>query len=84
MVHITLDDDVASQLTSQAEALGLSLSDYLQRLAQAAPLPSEHAISADEAIALIESVSSASGSEYQGTYPRADIYLDHDSELLAR
>lgn len=77
MASIELDDAILRALTAQAQAVGLSLEAYL-RLVASSPAPSHAALSPDEAIALIESVSSPSGGAYQGTYPRSEIYLDHD------
>lgn len=77
MASLELDDSILRALRAQAQIVGLSVEDYLRRIASSAT-PAQAALSPDEAIALIESVSSPSGGAYQGTYPRSDIYLDHD------
>ncbi|MEX2114446.1 MAG: hypothetical protein WD845_14725 [Pirellulales bacterium] len=75
MVSIQLQDSVAAALAANAQAEGLSLQAYLERLAgaPAAPVPP----SGDELERLFDEASVA-GPDPSCTYTRADIYLDHD------
>jgi hypothetical protein len=77
MTTIHLDDQVAASLTTQASALGMTLEDYLKSLTSAPKVDSQR-LTAAEVIARIQSVAVPSDSTYRGTYPREDIYSDHD------
>jgi hypothetical protein len=77
MASIQIPDSVAAALTAQAQALGLSLDQYLELLAESQTMLNEPRISADELEQLLDAESTA-GPAYGGTYSRADIYADHD------
>lgn len=76
MVSIQLQDRVAAALSVQAESMGLTLEDFLTRLAEDRCLPSPPRLSADEFERLFDAESSDE-STYKGTYSRADIYGEH-------
>jgi hypothetical protein len=73
MTAIQLDDSVVAALTMQACAQGLSLEDYLKSLAAHVKR-----LTAAEVIGRIRAAAVPSASTYRGTYPREDIYADHD------
>lgn len=77
MTAIQLDDSVVAALTMQACAQGLSLEDYLKSLAAAPPTHVKR-LTAAEVIGRIRAAAVPSASTYRGTYPREDIYADHD------
>ncbi len=77
MTTIHLDESVAAALTAQAIAQGLSLEDFLKKLVAPAAQRAKR-LTAEEVMARIEEVAVPSQSTYRGTYPREDIYLDHD------
>lgn len=79
MASIELQESVAARLTAQAKAAGLSLEAYLEKLSQShskenGTLPR---LSGEELERLLDAEASGD-TTYQGTYPRADIYRDHD------
>ena len=76
MVSIQLQESVAAALTAQAELHGLSLEQYLVRLANgAAKEPSQ--MSPDELERQLEELS-LDVPPLPADFSRADIYLDHD------
>lgn len=79
MPTIQVQESVLARLTAQAELQGVSLEVYLERLAglqtpRTGKLPQ---LCGEELERLLDAESS-SDSTYTGTYPRADIYRDHD------
>lgn len=79
MATIEVQDSVLAGLSAQAEGRGVSLDAYLEQLASLpagvnGKLPR---LSGEELERLLEAEAS-SDSTYTGTYPRADIYRDHD------
>jgi hypothetical protein len=79
MANIELPESTANLLAERAKAEGLSLNAFLEVLAaQRTPedgtLPK---LTADELDRLLDEEANTDSS-YQGTYSRADIYLDHD------
>jgi hypothetical protein len=79
MANIELPDSTANRLNDQARAEGLSLGAFLQVLANSrfpinGNLPQ---ITGEELDRLLDEEASED-SAYEGTYSRADIYLDHD------
>jgi hypothetical protein len=78
MTTIEIKESVVARLDAQARSYGLSLQEYLERLAESEAVQSGHhpKLTGDELDRLLDSESSVSTS-YQGTYPRTDIYLDH-------
>ncbi|MBI3463252.1 MAG: hypothetical protein HY000_09360 [Planctomycetes bacterium] len=78
MVQIHLEDQVAAVLESRARAQGLSLEAYLAELAARDSLASKMRVSGEEVIRLITSEAGPGNPSYHGTYPRDDIYIDHD------
>jgi hypothetical protein len=77
MTTIRLQDTVVDQLTAQAQAEGLSLEAYVEKLANANSAVPPPRLKGDELDRLLDAEASAD-STYHGSYPRADIYLDHD------
>lgn len=80
MVHIQLQDAVAARLAELAKSQGLSLEAYLSKISETGVSeggPQRPTITGEEFDRLLDGEVSAD-STYQGTYPRADIYLDHD------
>ncbi|QDU86987.1 hypothetical protein Pla175_03410 [Pirellulimonas nuda] len=78
MVSIHLEDRIATALTAQAEAKGMTLDAYLSHLACDNGLDSEPTgrlprLTGADFDALIESEAS-DGAPYSGSYPRSDIY----------
>jgi hypothetical protein len=77
MASIQIPDSVAAALSAQAQARGLSLDQYLGLLAESQPALREPRISSEELDRLLDSEATP-GPAYEGTYSRADIYVDHD------
>jgi hypothetical protein len=77
MANIELQDSIVARLAAQAKAEGLSLESYLEKLADSRPACILPRPTGEELDRLIDAEASED-STYQGTYPRADIYLDHD------
>lgn len=77
MVQIQLHDAVAAALSAQAQAEGLSLEAYLTQLAAAGGGMVPPPITGAELERLLDEASVA-GPAPQCTYPRSDIYRDHD------
>lgn len=81
MVQIQLQESVASRLAERAKFKGLSLEAYLAELseleASLAVRTKLPALTGEELDRLLDAEAS-NDSTYQGSYPRADIYLDHD------
>jgi Uma2 family endonuclease len=80
MVTIQIHESVANRLAAQAKAEGLTIEDYLARVAMMHSIGSTGALprlTVEEFDRLLDEESS-SDSTYQGTFSRADIYLDHD------
>ncbi|MEX0611818.1 MAG: hypothetical protein WD738_19910 [Pirellulales bacterium] len=76
MVSIQLQDSVAAALTAQAEQQGLTLEEYLARLANGAARASTQ-MSADDVEREFEELS-LDVPPLPADFSRADIYLDHD------
>lgn len=79
MVSIELQESVVARLAELAKSEGLSLAAYLAKLAEMHSLDSGAMprLTGEELDRLLDAEAS-SDSTYQGSYPRADIYLDHD------
>lgn len=79
MATIELQESTAALLTARAKAEGLTLDAFLERLVQLRSLAngSLPKLTGDELDRLLDAEAS-DDSTYSGTYPRADIYLDHD------
>jgi hypothetical protein len=77
MVNIQLDESVVAALSSLASEQGQSIEEYLGALATK-EAEAKKRLTAAEVIASIKSASVPSKSTYAGTYPREDIYVDHD------
>ena len=81
MVQIQLQESVASRLAELAKSKGLSLEAYLAKLSEAEASSAERTklprLTGEELDRLLDAEASID-STYQGSYPRADIYLDHD------
>jgi hypothetical protein len=80
MVHIQLQDAVAARLAELAKSQGLSLEAYLTKMSEAGANEVElqrPTITGEEFDRLLDGEVSAD-TTYQGAYPRADIYVDHD------
>jgi hypothetical protein len=79
MVQIQLEEKIAAALVDRARERGLSLEVYLSELAvREARLSAQPRVSGDEAVRLIEAEAGPGNPSYQGSYPREDIYVDHD------
>jgi hypothetical protein len=78
MTTIQIDDTVAAALQSQAETQGISLQELLRRLADPGVVSRPKPLTVEEFQQIIDEVSSPSEGTYQGTYPRSEIYRDHD------
>jgi hypothetical protein len=79
MATIELQESLVNRLVAQARAEGLSLEAYLEKLAEArsfenGTLPRR----TEEELDRLLDAEASEDSTYQGTYSRADIYLDHD------
>lgn len=81
MVQIQLQESVAFRLAEQAKSKGLSLEAYLAELSEAEASSAERtklpSLTGEELDRLLDAEAN-SDSTYQGSYPRADIHLDHD------
>ena len=79
MATIEVQESVLARLTAEAKRQGVSLDAYLEKLAGVrtwgnGKLPR---LSGEELERLLDAEASGD-STYEGTYPRADIYRDHD------
>ena len=77
MASIDLQESVVARLASQAEAEGLTLEAFLERLADSTLVGKPLQLTGEELDRLLDDEAS-DDSTYQGTYPRAEIYLDHN------
>jgi hypothetical protein len=79
MATIELPESLFTRLAGQAQAEGLSLEAYLERLAESRSVANGKLprLTGEELDRLLDAEASED-STYQGTYSRADIYLDHD------
>ena len=79
MASIELQESVVARLAELAKSEGRSIEAYLAKLAELRPLSSGQLppLTGEELDRLLDAEASHD-STYQGTYPRADIYLDHD------
>jgi hypothetical protein len=83
-VSIQIDDRIASALKEQAEALGLTLDQYLQRIAServAVPGRNENVQAADDFDAALDQLFASDMRPLPSsslTYRRDEIYPDHD------
>ena len=79
MASIEVQDALFVQLSAQAERLGISLDAYLAQLAGRGAFGNgkRPSLSGEELERLLDAESS-NDTRYEGTYPRADIYRDHD------
>jgi hypothetical protein len=80
MASIEIQQSTLTRLAAQAESQGISLDAYLEQLAglrtkENGKLPR---LSGEELERLIDAEATSSDTTYRGTYPRADIYRDHD------
>lgn len=77
MANIHVDDSVMEALASLANAQGQSVEDFLRGLVlgKSATAPPEDAL---EILRRIKAASVNSESTYRGTYPREEIYREHD------
>ena len=78
MVQIQLEDEVAAALADRARSRGLSIAEFLSELLAGERRSTLPPLKGDEAIRLIEAETGPGSPSYQGTYPREDIYVDHD------
>jgi len=80
MVSIQLREDVAAALEERARQAGLSLPDFLTLLAKNSASQSSGRITGSQLEQLIrtEAARTPKGPSPTGTFPRADIYRDHD------
>lgn len=76
MVNIQLNDTVAAALTAQAQSQGLSLEDYLAVLAQKSTGKVSD-LTVEEFDRMLDELS-LPPTKYTGTFPRSEIYRDHD------
>lgn len=77
MASIELRESLVARLAAQAAADGLTLEGYLERLA-GGPAPCDARRLTSEELDRLLDEEAQGESTYQGTYSRADIYLDHD------
>lgn len=77
MVNVQLNDDAAAALSAQANAQGLTLQAYLEKLAASKATRKTAPLSVEELDRLLDQ-ESTSGPSPSGTFSRADIYSDHD------
>lgn len=79
MASIELQEPTFTRLAAQAKAEGLTLEAYLERLVESRTITNGKLpkLTGDELDRLLD-VEASHDSSYQGTYPRADIYLGHD------
>lgn len=77
MVTVQLNDHVAAALQAKAAAQGLTLQAYLESIALAETSDSTPSLSFDEFERLLDA-ESGGGTSPTGTFPRAEIYSDHD------
>jgi hypothetical protein len=79
MAMIEVQETVLARLLAEAERQGVSLDIYLERLAglRTAENCKSPRLSGEELERLLDAEAS-SGSTYERTYPRAEIYRDHD------
>ena len=79
MAAFELPESTALQLTAEAQAEGLTLVAFLQKIAESRS--STSALSPQITVEELDQLLDAEASEdssYDGTYPRADIYAEHD------
>jgi hypothetical protein len=79
MATIEIQESVYASLAAKAKADGLSLEAYLEKLAEAGSIENGKLprLTGDEFDRLLDAEASTD-STYEGSYPRADLYLDHD------
>jgi hypothetical protein len=79
MATIEIQQSVYASLAAIAQAEGLTLIAFLERLAEEHSLDNGRLprFSGEEFDRLLDAEASADAT-YQGSYPRADIYLGHD------
>jgi hypothetical protein len=79
MASIELQESLVVRLAELAKSEGLTVEAYLAQLAELRSLDSGimPRLTGEELDRLLDAEAS-SDSTYQGSYPRADIYLDHD------
>jgi hypothetical protein len=77
MATIELTQALVERLEALARAEGVTLEVYLERLAQLRGLATRSKLSAEEFDKLLDAEAST-GTTYQGTYSRAEIYREHD------
>jgi hypothetical protein len=77
MVNVQLHDSVAAALMAQAHSQGLSLEDYLSRLANGGNSVATPPLSAEEIERQFDELS-LDVTPLPADFSRADIYLDHD------
>lgn len=77
MTNIQIDDAVAAALGKQADALGVSLEDYLRQLAEHASLVAPSQPLSGEALERLISEEATGDVAIPGTFTREDIYREH-------
>jgi hypothetical protein len=79
MATIDLEPTLVSRLEHLAQSEGVTLQVYLERLASRhdLELANSSPLSLDELTSLLDAEASTD-TAYQGTYPRSEIYRDHD------
>ena len=79
MAIIEVQVSVLARLAAQAECQGVTLNTYLEQLAGLRPTENGQLprLSGEELECLLDAESN-SDSIYEGTYPRAEVYPDHD------
>lgn len=79
MANIELQESLVARLAELAKSEGLSLEAYLAKLAeQRTPGNGTMARLTGEELDELLDAEASHDSTYAGSYPRADIYLDHD------
>jgi hypothetical protein len=79
MATIEVHESVYKSLAAMAQAEGLSLEGYLKRLSEARSTENGKfpRLTGEEFDKLLDAEANTD-STYEGTYPRADLYFDHD------
>jgi hypothetical protein len=79
MATIEVQESVYKSLAAMAQAEGLSLEGYLKRLSEARSIENGKLprLTGEEFDKVLDAEAN-NDSTYEGTYPRADLYFDHD------
>jgi hypothetical protein len=79
MAAIVLNESLVNRLEALARSEGLTLEAYLERwAAQRMPENLGRAELSGEELERLLDAETACNATYRGSYPRADIYRDHD------